>query len=146
MRIEEVKYMGEIILNFDNINTSLNKVVYNKIPDSSTTDKITISMKDSYQIKTIDLNGFSMYYERKVSLEPKILFELTVGFDLDFVFTKQIKEKYVNDFEKLKEIVMMKEEKPIVITNVISQASTLISNITMFLGMNPIITPPNFIK
>lgn len=138
--------MGEIILNFDNINTSLNKVVYNKIPDSSTTDKITISMKDSYQIKTIDLNGFSMYYERKVSLEPKILFELTVGFDLDFVFTKQIKEKYVNDFEKLKEIVMMKEEKPIVITNVISQASTLISNITMFLGMNPIITPPNFIK
>lgn len=138
--------MGEIILNFDNINTSLNKVVYNKIPDSSTTDKITISMKDSYQIKTIDLNGFSMYYERKVSLEPKILFELTVGFDLDFAFTKQIKDKYVNDFEKLKEIVMMKEEKPIVITNVISQASTLISSITMFLGMNPIITPPNFIK
>lgn len=140
--------LSEKNLFFKSINIDLKKVNYDKInsPLPKIDEQIKVVTKDSYQITELSLSGFTLNYQRSVELDPKVLFDIKVIYEIRYEFTDDLVKEYKDKFDELSELVKFKAEKAINMTGVVSRASTLISCITMQNNGNAIITQPNFSK
>ena len=134
-------------LYFDSIIINLNSVDFKKMSDTNeNVESFKIIVKDLYEISSISDHDFNICYERKIELEPKKLFTISVKFDLVFVLSGKTKKMYQDKREELVELIKEKAEKALQLTNVTSRASSLISSISMQLNCNPIITPPTLLR
>lgn len=139
--------LSEKSLYFKSIYIELKKVNYDKINNQPKIDEqIKVVTKDSYQITELSLSGFTLNYQRSVELDPKVLFDIKVTYEIHYEFTDDLVKEYTDKFDELSELVNFKAEKAINMTGVVSRASTLISCITMQNNGNAIITQPNFCK
>jgi hypothetical protein len=139
--------LSEKSLYFKSIYIELKKVNYDKINNQPKIDEqIKVVTKDSYQITELSLSGFTLNYQRSVELDPKVLFDIKVTYEIHYEFTDDLVKEYTDKFDELSELVNFKAEKAINMTGVVSRASTLISCITMQNNGNAIITQPNFSK
>ena len=133
---------------FKSISIDLKKVDYEKLNNkySETSEQIKVITEDSYEISDVSINGFKLFYQRHVELEPKMLFDVKVSYEIFYEFADETKKEYKEKDEELKELVNIKAEKAINMTGVVSRASTLISCITMQNNGNSIVTQPNYSK
>lgn len=140
--------VNEKTLFFKSINVDLKKVNYNKIDGilPGINEQIKVITKDSYEITDLTSSGFTLLYQRLVELEPKLLFNITVAYEIRYEFSKETENEYKDKIGELSELVNAKAEKAINMTGVVSRASTLISSITMQNNGNAIVTQPNFSK
>ena len=140
--------LSEKSLYFKSIYIDLKKVNYDKINSHlpKVDEQIKVVTKDSYQITELSLSGFTLNYQRSVELDPKVLFDIKVIYEIRYEFTDDLVKEYSDKFDELSELVNFKAEKAINMTGVASRASALISCITMQNSGNAIITPPNYIK
>lgn len=139
--------LSEKNLFFKSIYIDLKKVNYDKINSQPKIDEqIKVVTRDSYQITELSLSGFTLNYQRSVELDPKVLFDIKVIYEIHYEFTDDLVKEYKDKFDELSELVNFKAEKAINMTGVVSRASTLISCITMQNNGNAIITQPNFSK
>ena len=140
--------VAEKKLFFKSISIDLKKVDYEKLNNkySETSEQIKVITEDSYEISDVSINGFKLFYQRHVELEPKMLFDVKVSYEIFYEFADETIKEYKGKDEKLKELVNIKAEKAINMTGVVSRASTLISCITMQNNGNSIVTQPNYSK
>lgn len=140
--------VNEKTLFFKSINVDLKKVNYDKIDGilPGINEPIKVITKDSYEITDLTSSGFTLLYQRLVELEPKLLFNITVTYEIRYEFSKETENEYKDKIGELSELVNAKAEKAINMTGVVSRASTLISSITMQNNGNAIVTQPNFSK
>lgn len=102
-------------------------------PDIYVQDSLTIGAKVGTHIHVALL--------RIVEFQPESNFKLSVEFDMIFEFQKSVDPDSVQDIE----IVQVLEAAPF-ISEVISKASLLISQITLIGSSTPMILPPNYIN
>ena len=141
MGVEEKK------IAFNSMSIQLDSVDFKKVKNIETNfDRIKIITKDYFDLVELTKESFTISYERKVELEPKIMFEISVKFDVIFRFGEKTIDEYKDNFEELREVVKEKLEKAIEISNVIPRASAIISSLTLNLNNRPIITPPSLQK
>ena len=140
--------LNEKRLFFKAIYVDLKKVNYEKINGQlpGINEQIKVITKDSYEVNDITPTDFLLTYQRAVELDPKILFDIKVAYDIRYEFSDDTIKEYKDKFEELSELVNEKAEKAINMTGVVSRASTLISCITMQNNGNAIITQPNYSK
>lgn len=140
--------VAEKKLFFKSISIDLKKVDYEKLNNkySETSEQIKVITEDSYEISDVSINGFKLFYQRHVELEPKMLFDVKVSYEIFYEFADETIKEYKGKDEELKELVNIKAEKAINMTGVVSRASTLISCITMQNNGNSIVTQPNYSK
>jgi len=140
--------VAEKKLFFKSISIDLKKVDYEKLNNkyNETSEQIKVITEDSYEISDVSINGFKLFYQRHVELEPKMLFDVKVSYEIFYEFADETIKEYKGKDEELKELVNIKAEKAINMTGVVSRASTLISCITMQNNGNSIVTQPNYSK
>ncbi len=126
----------------------LKKVNYGKINSQlpKVDEQIKVVTKDSYEISNLSFKGFTLNYQRIVELDPRILFDIKVEYEIHYEFADATVKEYKDRFDDLSELVNVKAEKALTMTGVISRAAALISSITMQNNGNAIITQPNYAK
>lgn len=82
-------------------------------------------------------------FTRKVSFDPKGLFDIRVQFKVNLHFAEGVRQEDLQGIDWEKEI---KSTRTPFLSNVISRASGIISSLTAYCGQNPIITPPVIIQ
>lgn len=124
----------------DEYQYSLKSINYKTIESQEIFDTIELNCSD--EINSINIeNGLELTFSRKVFFIPKCMYELTVTYSVKLFFVDNTKE--INCEELLDNL---KNEENVYLSNIISRASLLISDITSSYGQNPVITPPVFIK
>ena len=137
---EKELFLKSIIIDLKNVN-------YEKNNNSSINkEQIKVIIKDYYKIIDASINGFKILYSRLVEFKPKMLFTVSVSYEISYSFADKTIKEYENNIHDLNELINIKAEKAINMTGVASRASALISCITMQNNGNAIITPPNYIK
>ena len=139
---------SEKTLFFKSVFIDLKKVDYEKLnnqPDE-VHEQIKVITQDSYEIIGVFEDGFKLIYNRLVELDPKILFQVKVSYEINYKFAEKTVKEYKGRIDDLVEMVNIKAEKAINMTGVVSRASTLISCITMQNNGNAIVTQPNYSK
>lgn len=136
------------ILYFESAKIELTSVDFKiiKNDENSSGSPKKIITKDSINLQELNYDFFTLRYERKVQLDPISLFDISVKYEVTFKFSKDTINEYKDNLEELNVVVNEKLEKALLLTNVISRASNIISNITMQLNGNAIITPPSIQK
>lgn len=124
----------------DEYQYSLKSIDYKTIESQEIFDTIELNCSD--EINSINIeNGLELTFSRKVFFIPKCMYELTVTYSVKLFYVDNTKE--INCEELLDNL---KNEENVYLSNIISRASLLISDITSSYGQNPVITPPVFIK
>ena len=132
---------------FKSIYVDLKNVRYDrKNNPSKDVTTINVIVRDNDEILDVTPKGFKLLFERSVTFNPEMIFDLKVSYEVSFDFDTRTINEYKNDFEGLKELINVKREKALNMTGVISKASTLISNITVQNNGNAIVTPPTYSK
>ena len=125
------------------IEFNLVNVTYNSVDLNNEDSDFTIHCSDSLETNlNQDEITLIVRFTRKVYLEPKALFELSISLDAFIKINPDLKEK-INDIDFRKELLNNDET---IIIAMASKSSLLISQITSATGQSPIITPPNFIS
>ncbi len=124
------------------IQINLVNITYNSIDLSSEDSNFNIHCQDSLKTKLNGDRSLSAFFTRKVFLDPKALFELSVTYEAVMDIDEDSKDE-INDIDFDKEISENGEDILMILA---SKCSLLISQITSASGQNPIITPPNFIN
>ena len=133
---------------FKTVYIDLKKVNYDKLNSQlpEINEQIKVVTKDSYEVSNLSLTGFNLIYQRSVELDPRVLFDIKVTYEIRYEFSDDTIKEYKDKLDELAELVNVKAEKAINMTGVVSRASTLISCITMQNNGNAIITQPNYSK
>lgn len=124
----------------DEYQYSLKSIVYETIESKETFDTIELNCSDDINSISVE-NGLELTFSRKVFFVPKCMYELTVTYSVKLFYVDNTKE--INREELLD---ILKNEENVYLSNIISRASLLISDITSSYGQNPVVTPPVFIK
>lgn len=124
----------------DEYQYSLKSIVYETIESKEMFDTIELNCSDEINSISVE-NGIELAFSRKVFFIPKCMYELTVTYSVKLFYVDNTKE--INHEELLD---ILKNEENVYLSNIISRASLLISNITSSYGQNPVVTPPVFIK
>lgn len=125
------------------IQFNLINITFDSVDLNNEESNFTIHCKDSLKTK-LNCDNLSLFVclTRKVFLEPKALFELSVSYEAVKEINENLKgEINIIDFDK--EILENGED---ILMALASKISLLIAQITSSSGQNPIITPPNFIN
>ena len=80
-------------------------------------------------------------FSRQIIFQPSVLFTLKVSYGAILELYENIKNV---DADKIKQELIYSNQEPL--TDIIARASQQISQISMSLGMSPIITQPFFIQ
>lgn len=132
---------------FKSIYVDLKSVNYEKLDDQNdNNEQIKIVTNDFHNVFDISAKGFKILYTRNVELDPKILFEIKVSYEISYEFDDKTIKEYKDNIEELKELINIKAEKAINMTGVVSRASALISCITLQNNGNALVTQPNYSK
>ena len=136
----------KVSIGFDGVDIDLYNITFKNMPKipENYNDNLNVKGEDKYEIKDINKDGFSVEVSRRVYLEPNYVFDIFVSFIVSFEFDVDTKKIYDDNFIDIKKKI---EENVIVLldkTTVLSRVSALISSITTHVGLNPIVTAPNF--
>lgn len=139
--------MEEKKLYFKAILCELNSVDYEKgiSIDKNFDGPIKTITRDSYKVVNYSARGFDIVFERKVELDPKVLFSMSVKYDVSFLFSDDTIKEYENKLDDLKALIDVKLEKAINVSGVVAKASALVSSVTIQNYGNPVITQPRVI-
>ena len=121
----------------------LEKVKYARI--NETEEEVVLIVNDDIEVR-LDSNfqGIEGVITRKLSFEPKSLFEVEVSFGVFLEFNDDYKGVDTWDMDELKREFL---DGQCVITNsILSRISLLISQLTSSYGERPIVTPPSIMK
>lgn len=118
----------------------LDKVEYVRISEND--EEVALNIKDDIEIKLHDkFQGIEGIIIRKLSFEPRSLFEITVSFGVFLEFNDKYKENEIVDIEEIKKEFI--DEQSAIINIIMSRISLLISQLTSSYGERPIVTPPS---
>lgn len=125
----------------DEYEFSVEKVFYEKASAPSQTD-LTLTNSDTTAASFVG-DTISVLLEREVSFVPKQLFNITVSMTLVF----HLKEGCTlpDDMDERAFVDLLVKENPAIINNAYSRISAIISSITGFAGLQPLVTQPTLI-
>lgn len=127
----------------DEYRYALSDITYKKHPVVSLPMDVQspeLEIRDSLTIGPRSDSDVHVVFCRNVSFHPENIFSLTVQFDMVFEFKKSVDRNAIQDSE----IIQLLQEEPF-ISEVVSKASLLISQITLIGSHAPMVLPPNFI-
>ncbi|NLO09277.1 MAG: hypothetical protein GX129_05340 [Clostridiales bacterium] len=122
----------------------LKQIDYKSIEVHDSPETAKLVCKDELEILKIDEEKIDLIFTRKLNFEPKCLYELTISFGFSLVFNQN--NKLEVDWNKIDFVKELKDDQNVVLGNIISRVSLLISEITSCNGFIPIITPPSFMS
>lgn len=127
----------------DDYRYALNSISYKRHPvDSNLTDKQVpnLNILDALTVGQRSGSDVHVTFCRNVQFQPESNFSLAVEFDMVFEFQKSVDRDAVQDVE----ITQALQAAPF-ISEVISKASLLISQITLVGSLTPMVLPPSMI-
>lgn len=123
---------------------SLKHIEYQLINKNDLPEKASLNCKDKLEILSSNDEKVNFILTRKLYFEPSYLYEINVSVVFSFAFNQNTKSEV--DWEKVNLIEELKNDNNIVLGNIISRISLLISEITSFNSFIPVITPPTFMS
>lgn len=120
----------------------LKQIAYNSIEIHDSPETAKLICKDDLEILNRDEEKINLIFTRKLKFDPNCLYEIIVSFAFSLVFNQNNKSEL--DWGKIDLIEELKKDNNVVLGNIISRASLLISEITSCSGYIPVITPPSF--
>ena len=127
---------------FDEYQFMLKNVSYSMIENNIRDVDLELDVIDSIDTAAQD-DYLEVIFERKVRFIPEALFEISVSFVFTLAFRDTVDYEEVNNINWVE---ALEENRNPYLGNVISRASSLIATLTSSFGLQPLITPPNFIK
>lgn len=118
----------------------LNHFEYTRI--DSLEDETKLCLEDEFEISEIHQERFSIIVRRHIYCDPEDVMDMMVEFEI----VRYLKEDCLEDLREYDIENQVKNDVDFYIDYNLNRASALISNITSSFGMNPLVTPPQFLK
>lgn len=124
----------------ENLRLHLAGIHYQALPDVDGDFKI-VSF-DTVEVKSAAKDGFVILFSREVRLNPNAIFSLIVSFEVLGSFDQPSIDFYKNDSEGFMRWVTKYQDNLVEDAGAPRLASALISSITAFDSLNPVVLPP----
>ena len=121
----------------------LNEVQYHVIEDGEDAEEYELICSDNLEVSLEEDKGVQILLTRTLKINPRDLFELSVSFGAELIFSEnkdQINWKAINLAEEFR------NNGDFITNNLTSRISLLVSQITSSYGQAPLVTPPGFGK
>lgn len=126
----------------NNVAMRLNNFKFDRI-DIADEDIQKICVDDSFEISDVEEKMFSILLKRHIYCIPESIMDICVEFEI----ARNIADEYdmsLENFDLDKEITEKNIDE--YIDNNFNRVSALVSSVTSGFGLNPLITPPVFIR
>lgn len=118
---------------------NLKSVEYIKLRNALGTYKVKVS--ENISKINVTKESFELDFSRKIILEPDGFFELEVNFNMFCQFDETSKKIFDGDLEKINSFIEKNKLEIIINSNLCSQSTLLIAQITSFNNLSPIVLP-----
>lgn len=125
-----------------NYQTYLKEIEFKRLDNNTEgLQQINMNIMDDLDVNFEKEHKVGIVFSRQIIFQPSVLFTLKVSYGAILELYENIKNV---DADKIKQKLIYSNQEPL--TDIIARASQQISQISMSLGMSPIITQPFFIQ
>ena len=125
-----------------NYQTYLKEIEFKRLDNNSEgLQQINMNIMDDLDVNFEKEHKVGIVFSRQIIFQPSVLFTLKVSYGAILELYEDVKDI---DADKLKQELIYSNQEAL--TDIIARASQQISQISMSLGMSPIITQPFFIQ
>lgn len=125
-----------------NYQTYLKEIEFKRLDNNTEgLQQINMNIMDDLDVNFEKEHKVGIVFSRQIIFQPSVLFTLKVSYGAILELYENIKNI---DADKIKQELIYSNQEPL--TDIIARVSQQISQISMSLGMSPIITQPFFIQ
>ena len=125
-----------------NYQTYLKEIEFKRLDNNTEgLQQINMNIMDDLDVNFEKEHKVGIVFSRQIIFQPSVLFTLKVSYGAILELYEDVKDI---DADKLKQELIYSNQEAL--TDIIARASQQISQISMSLGMSPIITQPFFIQ
>ena len=125
-----------------NYQTYLKEIEFKRLDNNTEgLQQISMNIMDDLDVNFEKEHKVGIVFSRQIIFKPSVLFTLKVSYGAILELYEDVKDI---DADKLKQELIYSNQEAL--TDIIARASQQISQISMSLGMSPIITQPFFIQ
>ena len=125
-----------------NYQTYLKEIEFKRLDNNTEgLQQINMNIMDDLDVNFEKEHKVGIVFSRQIIFQPSVLFTLKVSYGAILELYENIKNV---DADKIKQELIYSNQEPL--TDIIARVSQQISQISMSLGMSPIITQPFFIQ
>ncbi len=125
-----------------NYQTYLKEIEFKRLDNNTEgLQQINMNIMDDLDVNFDKEHKIGIVFSRQIIFKPSVLFTLKVSYGAILELYEDVKDI---DADKLKQELIYSNQEAL--TDIIARASQQISQISMSLGMSPIITQPFFIQ
>jgi hypothetical protein len=124
---------------------SLNNVLFENKEKPTNNIQPKVLCEDIINVVNQSAENIRLRFIRNVGLIPESFFFIQVSIDVIVMFDKDAKTFFAEDNNRIEVFLNKNKVKIIEDLPVINKASAIISQLTAYIGLNPVITSPSFV-
>lgn len=122
----------------------LKKIDYKMLNEPEFDKECKLVCEDHINTEIVQMGQLHIDFVRNIKFDPDSLYSLSVAFGAVFEFKNDIKDEV--DIAKINWDTEVVKNRQKFLSNIVSRASLLISQITSSYGLTPVVTPPTIIQ